>query len=328
MSKNSTAIEILSLADAWRRAQGDVLGALGFGPTESEYRVLASGRHWRLRDYGGPAAGSPVLIVAAPIKRPYIWDFSPSISAVRYCLSCGLHVYLLEWQSHVDEGAGLEVSGDRAIAECVARLSQERCATSPFLFGHSLGGTLAAIFAALESHRLRGLVLLGSPLCFQPASSHFRDALVSLAPLLLPEAGIVPGAAISHLSVVASPSAFVWSRIIDTMFSFADAHAMEIRARVERWALDEVALPARLAREVVQWLYRENRFCQGRLPIRDKIVGPCDVRVPTLAVVNTADDIANCATVKPFLDAIPMRDVRLIEYPGETGVGLQHLAVC
>jgi polyhydroxyalkanoate synthase len=37
-----------------------------------------------------------VLIVAAPIKRPYIWDLTPAVSAIRYCLGAGLRVYLLE----------------------------------------------------------------------------------------------------------------------------------------------------------------------------------------------------------------------------------------
>ena len=60
------------MADAVRRAQGNMLEVLGFGPAECAYRVLASAPYWRLRDYGGPAR-PPVLIIAAPIKRPYIW---------------------------------------------------------------------------------------------------------------------------------------------------------------------------------------------------------------------------------------------------------------
>jgi predicted alpha/beta hydrolase len=47
------------------------------------------------------------------------------------------------------------------------------------------------------------------------------------------------------------------------------------------------------------------------------------VRVPILAVVNAADEIAPRASVSPFLDAMLAQDVRLIEYPSETGVCLQ-----
>jgi polyhydroxyalkanoate synthase len=78
--------------DTLRRAQGDVLGALGLDPSECDHRTIASGSCWRLRQYSGPEMRTPLLIVAAPIKRPYIWDLAPSVSAVRYCLEHQLDV--------------------------------------------------------------------------------------------------------------------------------------------------------------------------------------------------------------------------------------------
>ena len=329
MQGNTVIEEIYSLADAVRRAQGSILDVLGFGPDECSYRVLASGPSWRLRDYGGSDIGWPLLIVAAPIKRPYIWDLGASVSGVRYCLNHGLHVYLLEWRppSLQDGDADLEIYGDQAISDCVTRIADAGRGVAPFLIGHSLGGTLAAIFAALDPQRVRGLVLLGAPLCFQPGSSQFRDALVALAPLSLPESDIVPGVIVSQLSAMASPGSFIWSRLIDAALSIGDPQAVKTNTMIERWALDEVALPARLVRQVVEWLFRENRLCQGTLRIRNRILGPSGVRVPALAVVNTADEIACLASIRPFLDAMPVRNVQLIEYPGEGGVSLQHLAL-
>jgi len=87
----------LGTADILRRVQGRTLQAVGFGPDECPYRVIASSPFWRLRDYGKDSATQSVLIVAAPIKRPYIWDLAPSASAIRYCLKEGLRVRLLEW---------------------------------------------------------------------------------------------------------------------------------------------------------------------------------------------------------------------------------------
>src|SRR5208283_4718668 len=84
-------------ADILRRAQGRTLQAVGFGPDECPYRVIASGPFWVLRDYGKDNAMQSALIVAAPIKRAYIWDLAPSASAIRYCLKEGLRVRLLDW---------------------------------------------------------------------------------------------------------------------------------------------------------------------------------------------------------------------------------------
>ncbi len=138
-------------ADILRRAQGRTFQAVGFGPDECSYRVVASGPFWVLRDYGKDGATQCVLIVAAPIKRPYIWDLAPSSSAIRYCLKEGLRVRLLEWlpDSRTTGANGLAEYA-QAIGECVVKISGECQEPKPFLLGHSLGGTLAAIFAAME----------------------------------------------------------------------------------------------------------------------------------------------------------------------------------
>jgi polyhydroxyalkanoate synthase len=134
--------------DALRRVQGEALGLLGFGPNECDYHVILSGSHWRLRKYADYDGQSSLLIVPAPIKRPYIWDLAPSISVVRYCLDRHFGVYLLEWMPPLTNGkqAGLADYADRAISECVAKVSHESQGSRPFLIGHSLGGTIAAIY--------------------------------------------------------------------------------------------------------------------------------------------------------------------------------------
>jgi polyhydroxyalkanoate synthase subunit PhaC len=114
---------------------------------------------------------------------------------------------------------------------------------------------------------------------------------------------------------------------MDAARSIADRHALEVLARVERWALDEVPLPGKLVRQIVDWLYREDRFCRGMLRVGEAVVGPSTLSAPTLAVVNAADDVAPLVSVKRFTDAMPAGSVRIIECPGEAGVALQHLAI-
>jgi hypothetical protein len=59
------------IADIQRRAQGHAFGAFGLDPNECPYKVIASGPFWRLRDYTKHDTAPSLLIVAAPIKRPY-----------------------------------------------------------------------------------------------------------------------------------------------------------------------------------------------------------------------------------------------------------------
>jgi poly[(R)-3-hydroxyalkanoate] polymerase subunit PhaC len=314
--------------DNLRRLQGNAVAAFGLGPSECSYQIIASGPHWRLRDYGSRNASASLLIVATPIKRTYIWDLAPSTSAIRYCLQQHLHAHLLEWLPATRDTSnnGIDESA-LAISNCVAKISAKSNGSKPFLIGHSLGGTLATIYGAMSSETVRGLVLLGAPLCFQPGESQFRDILVSLVPSNLLDAEPFPGSLLSYMSAMASPSTFIWSRLMDAALSVTDPHAMDVHARIERWALDEVPVPGKLVQQIIGWLYRDNLLCRGALQVRGHVVGPSNLSIPILAVVNVTDEVAPLVSVKPFIDAIPTKLARMIEYPGELGVCLQHLGI-
>jgi polyhydroxyalkanoate synthase subunit PhaC len=317
-----------SLLDSVRRAQGDTLAALGFGAQESAYTVVASGSLWRLREYSGATGDLPLLIVAAPIKRPYIWDLAPAVSAVRRCLNQGLRVFLLEWLPATSGAAdaGLEAYANHTLTAAVDLVILRTGGVLPFLMGHSLGGTLAALHAAIAGNRLRGLVLLGAPLCFAPGSSRFRDALVSTFPAAAADVSVMPGSLLTAICASASPDIFVWSRSVDAGLSAGNPEAMTLLTRVERWTLDEVALSGALVREVFEQLYSDDGFCKGRIVLGGQRLGPERLGLPTLLVANKADDIAPPAATRCFARAMPTGHCIVFEQPGELGVGLQHLA--
>jgi polyhydroxyalkanoate synthase subunit PhaC len=184
---------------------------------------------------------------------------------------------------------------------------------------------LAAIYAAAAPNTIKRLVLLASPVCFASGENSFRDALISLVPERVPDRAPYPGSLLSQTSVAASPQTFVWSRLLDASLSFGDKEAMNVHARIERWFLDEVPLAGKLTSEIVDLLYRENQFCRGNLKIGDHIIGPADISVPVLAVVNSTDAIAPLESVSPVADV--STEVQIVECPAETGVSLAHLAI-
>ena len=314
------------MLDLLRGMQGDLMDAMGLGPNECPYRLDGSGPFWRLRDYGPSAASPALLIVAAPIKRPYIWDLTPAVSAIRHCLGQGFHVHLLEWTpAREDAIAGLE-EHVHAIAECAARISSTGSHGPPVLFGHSLGGTLAAMCAALAPECTRAMVLLSAPLCFQPGVSRFRDALVALVPPDLSLIDPFPGSLLSQVSAMASPDTFLWARQADLAASLYEPADADIHARVERWTLDEVPLPGKFVHQVLDWLYRADRFCTGTLEIDGNRLGPAQVPVPAFVAVNDGDEVAPLGSVMPFTSAMPS-EIRIVGYPGEIGVCLQHVGL-
>ncbi len=319
--------------DRLRRRQGELLDRLGWGPIETAHRDVLSRPGVELRGYGTGLEGGPVLlIVPAPIKRAYIWDLLPSASVVRRCLEGGLRVYMLTWTDPGpgERGFGLAEYADRLILDCLAAVEAETGESGALLAGHSLGGTLAAIFAALHPERVRGLVLLEAPIRFGRHAGAFAPVVA-----LAPDAGAVtaalgdavPGSFLDVVSVAASPATIVWSRWIDRLGSLGDAEALRTHIAVERWTLDEFPLPARLFEEVVGLLYREDRFMAGTLRVAGRPAPPASVVAPLLSVFDPRSPLIPSESVLAFHRAAASRTKRVLHYEGDKGVALQHVGV-
>ncbi len=127
--------------------------------------------------------------------------------------------------------------------------------------------------------------------------------------------------------MTAAPEAFLWHRWGDACASFGSPERRDLHLRVLRWALDEMALPAPLLRDVLQSLYRENRLRDGRLEISGRMVGLSGVEAPILAVVERGSRVAPEAEVLPALTATSSPRRAVLPYDGDAGVALAHVGV-
>jgi polyhydroxyalkanoate synthase subunit PhaC len=317
-------------ADRIRRLQGRMLDGLGLGPVQTPSQVVLAQAGVRLRSYRAPhRTGPPVLVVAAPVKRAYIWDLAPGQSAIRRFLDHGMPVYLAEWTlpGSAEHDLDLAQYADRLLAACLEAVQEATDQTEVVLAGHSLGGTLAAIFAALHPNRVRGLVLIEAPLAFGTGAGAFAP-LVAAAPhssWLRAILGDVPGSFLDVASVVAAPDTFVWARQADLLASGTDPEALATHLRVTRWALDEFPFPGRLFEDVIERLYRQDAFTRGRLTVGGRRVGPDKLTMPMLQVLNPYSRVVPLTSVLPVHEAAPTRNKPLLSYSGERGVALQHV---
>lgn len=233
--------------DASRRWQGKILDALGLGPVQTPSRIVFTIPGVTLRAYERAVRSKPVLvIVPAPIKRAYIWDMLPRVSVVRRYLENHLQVYLIQWEppSDTEERFGLAEYADSLILRCLDAIRAETGQQRVLAAGHSLGGTLAAIFSALHPERIQALALLASPLHFGPDVGTFGTMIAALMRAHLTDAlpGNVPGSVLDIVSYLADPDAFGWSRWVDWLDSQTDPEALQTHFLVERWTLDEMPL--------------------------------------------------------------------------------------
>jgi polyhydroxyalkanoate synthase subunit PhaC len=318
--------------DALRRRRGQMLDAMGFGPEEAPYRILVEEAGMRLRAYGD-AAGEPrrarVLIVPAPFKRGYIWDLRPDVSVVRRCQAAGLAVFMLEWRDPAPgDDLGLADFAYKFPLAAVRAIAQTAPGGPIVLTGHSLGGTFAAIFAALHPELVSDLWLIDAPLVFGPgAGDRLADLLRMIAPGWLAALAGEPvaGSFISALAVAALPDEFVLAPAEDFVASGWDPDRQRLHAQVLRWTQDEFPLPRSLFLDVANQLYREDRFAGGALLLAGETVGLGDLRTPVAAVLNPASAVVPAAATARGLRLAQSTSVSTFVYEPSPGCALNHV---
>lgn len=304
--------------DRLRLAQGALLDAGGWRALEAPYRIVHEQAGIALRRYGASEQSPVVLIVPAPIKRPYLWDLDPEVSVVRRLLERGLQVYVVEWRVAPPD-YGLEQYAERLIVGCMDAAGIARAV----LLAHSLGGLLAAIFATLHPERVQGLGLIAAPLHFGADTPALNALVAELDVDALPDS--LPGSFLSVASANAAPAVFGAERALDAALSVADPARLRTHLLVERWSLDELALPRRFVAELATQCIREDRFVRGALEIGGRIAAPSRLAAPLVCVMDKGCPLVPPAAMLPFLEAVASRDKTVLAYERDVGVALQHV---
>jgi poly[(R)-3-hydroxyalkanoate] polymerase subunit PhaC len=315
-------------ADRLRRHHGEILDTLGFRPVTAPRRVIFSLPGMRLRDYGGPVDAPAFVIIAAPFKRAYIWDLAPEASVIRRLSQRGFHPFLIEWAECREQPSfGLADYADRLPLAAIAVVARHTGSRRVILAGHSLGGTLAALFAALHPSCVAALVLLEAPTAFAQGGA-FAPLVAALPTASLSNlVGLLPGSLLDAASVTASPVSFIVARWLDGLASAADPRASLNHLRVVRWTLDEFPMSAIFLGEVVDQLYREDRFMRGTLSIAGREANPAALAMPVLNVMRPESLVIPPEMIRLFHEKIPSQNKRLLRYDGEIGVALRHVGV-
>ncbi|WP_435103542.1 alpha/beta fold hydrolase [Arhodomonas sp. AD133] len=322
---------MLTGLDWYRRHWGQVCDILGLGPRETAHDILDTGTPARLYRYAASAARGPVVVlVPAPIKSPDIWDLDPEISVVRRHLEQGSRVCLVAWPRTFSDADAFGLGDYVAwmLGACIDTVCRDAGEERVFINAHSIGGTLAALYSARYPDRVKGLVVLASPLHFGPdigALGRFVSRFPDTDALIGGNA--IPGSLLNLLSATASPQAFIVQRTNDWLASLTDAGQLRRHLIVERWTLDETPMPRQLFLDLVERLYRRDGFARGEVRIDGQRVTPADVRCPVMCVVSRHCDITPPEAVLPVLEAFGTADREVLWYTDEPGVSLQHVGV-
>src|SRR6187401_845282 len=132
--------------------------------------VLREGTHALLhyRRETPATQAEPVLLCYALVNRPYILDLQSDKSVVRQYLDSGFDVYMIDWGVPSDADRGLDVDHyvTGFLAEAVDQIRRRHDGNKLHLLGYCMGGTLSALYGALQPESLKTLALLAAPIDF------------------------------------------------------------------------------------------------------------------------------------------------------------------
>ncbi len=278
--------------------------AVGLTPHE----VVHTHDKLAIRYYAARTAGPgvPVVIVPSLINRAYICDLEPGRSLVEGLAERGHPVYLVDWgvpdATDADEDVGYVLM--TLLHHSIQRICRHAGSSGVHLFGYCMGGTLAAMYAALAPERIRSLVTLAAPVVFDQAG-RFRDLVVGLdVDAAFPEGTLVPVEVMKPAFQLLDPMGN-WTKFLGLEAAANDDERLRRAMVRERWLEENVPMPSAFAREFVREAYQRDALRHGTWTVRGRVVDLRSVPAPALVVACEKDFVAPREAVAPLAEWLP-----------------------
>lgn len=278
--------------------------------------VLEQGTHKLLRyTRETPAThAEPILFCYALINRPYILDLQPDKSVVQQYLARGFDVYLIDWgvPTAADSGLTLQDYVCGFLDKSVGLIRRKHDEKRVHLLGYCMGGTLSALYGALNPDDVKTLTLLAAPIDFAGTESLLnlwvRGGVFDVDRLL---------AAYGNCPAWFLQTIFLWMNpvrnFIDKGIAFweqmADPDKVSGTFALERWLNDNIPVAGATFRTFVENLYQRNELVRGELRVGPHRIDLGRVTCPLLLLTASNDHLVAPASTEGIRPHVGSADV-------------------
>jgi len=319
------------VAGYWMQGALRTLEAFGRGygspatdpPPTTPYDVVYEGGMLRLRHYRPLQRRhrTPLLIVYALIKRPFILDLQAGKSVIENLLQQGFEVYLTDWlpPARADSWRGFDayVNGDLADAVRVVQLTEE--VEEVNLMGYCLGALLTLLYSALHRENVKNLVTLALPfdmgvrdLPFYKLVDFVSDDAIELMTRIY---GNCPAWIINGGFNLMAPVHHVLDKYVGLYRNTRREGYAEMFDLFERWMTSDMPLAGQVYRELCQLIFKRNALVKGEFKLADDKVDLRRVTCPVLNVVAEQDDVVHPRSSIGLLDHVGSQDKCNLLFP-------------
>lgn len=308
LSKNTGlwGARVRRLSMLWARPKPQI------GTTETD--VIHAENKWRLLRYrrSTPARHkTPVLMIPSLINRYYVLDLAPGKSLTEFLLAEGHDVLVIDWGTPGPEDRG--VTFDRVCNDILGRAVRKAAALSPrnkvHLLGYCLGGTLAAIHAAVHPKHIASLATLAAPVRFDDDSLLSAWTNVRSFDLrnLVDTFGNIPPWLLQAAFHMLRPT-LTLSKLVHMLDRGHDDQFLEGYLALETWSNDNIAFPGACFERYINELYQRNLLYKGEFRLAGQRVDLHDLRMPLLCVTFQHDTIVTEKSATPLYEMAGSND--------------------
>ena len=274
--------------------QNDIVHPMPEWATQN--KVVYDLHTFTLRDFSvSPSNGEIPTFVLPPYAghTSTISDFQKKQSLIETLLQNGLtRVFAAEWRSATDEMKDYDI--DNYLAEL--HIAVDDLGGRVNLVGLCQGGWMAAIYAARFPSQIASLVCAGAPLDTQAGDGEIRELANNLpmsfyANLVTAGGGLLKGQFMLEGFKEMHPEQHLMNKYVSLYEHIDDPEFLRRNEAFERWYENTVNLPGRWYLQVIEQIFKENRFAKGEFIALGQNVKPQTITCPLYLLAGSTDDI-------------------------------------
>ena len=308
------------LRTAWELAEGEI--SVPVAATHKE-EVASWGRvklyYYPHTSEDDGKSHPPVLLVPSIINRYYVLDLCEGNSLVEHLRDAGIPVYLIDWGTPgpQDRHCTLEQHVLGWIHAAVRRTCRHSGFAQTHLLGYCIGGTLAAIYAAMRPGMVGGLIAMTAPIDFSDDGTLSLWARAEEFPVekIAAEMGNVDSEWLQGSFKLLKPMADSqkWRSL------YWNLHSRKFLGRflpMEEWVTDNVDVPGPTYVSIINDLYRDNKLVKGTLELRGERVDLKNITCPVMIAEAAADHIVPSDSSDRLAGLVGSNDVEVHGFRG------------
>jgi polyhydroxyalkanoate synthase len=322
---------------AVRMLEGARRGISNYYPLEEDppgatpFEIVYSTERLRLRHYAaqGERRATPLLVVYALIKRPFILDLMKGRSVVENLNRQGFDLYLVDWlpPTRRDIRAGFDTYVNEELSSAVAAITQLTGCARIDVLGYCLGGLLSVLWTALYPERVKNLVTLAAPINTEVADNALYSLInrvgESTIDLITDTYGNCPATLVNACFTAVAPIHHMIAKYQDLHFNRQNSKYATFFEAFERWMNSDVALAGRFFTELTDRFFRENPLMRQGFKLGDDPVDLRRITCPLLNVVGQHDDVVPPDSSLVLIDLVGSSDKRNLIFPtGHVGAAV------